>query len=87
MFLYLADEIKRIYLLRLIVQHLYAHNYWIHCPNEHSIVIPDDEGNVLKEEKINLLKNDEFVRLINSIVIGSGKREDDEDIDHMSNYC
>ena len=41
----------------------------------------------LKEEKINLLKNDEFVRLINSIVIGSGKREDDEDIDHMSNYC
>ena len=41
----------------------------------------------MKEEKINLLKNDEFVRLINSIVIGSGKREDDEDIDHMSNYC
>ena len=24
LFLYLADEIKRIYLLRLIVQHLYA---------------------------------------------------------------
>ena len=59
----------------------------MHCPNEHSIVIQHDEGNVLKEEKINLLKNDEFVRLINSIVIGSGKREDDEDIDHMSNYC
>ena len=34
----------------------------------------DDEGNVLKEEKINLLKNDEFVRLINSIVIAGSFR-------------
>ena len=30
---------------------------------------------------------DSNVDYVHDIIFGSGKREDDEDIDHMSNYC
>ena len=73
--------------MHLTVQQLYGDNYWVHCTNEHTIVIQDDQEDVLKQEKINVVKNEEFVEFINSVVIGAGKTEDYEDKDHMSNYC